>query len=190
MPSRTLYEPTVTAGRLLEGNMKLAWIMAYDLGMRAGEITAAKWDWIEKEDTKAGPRYWMVVKERPDFNPKGISGKIPLFDGVYEALMAEMTPGSTHILTAPNDTARIDIVKRQFAEWMRGLGWTSQKCAHELRKLRGCWWFSRYGMERTYKWLRHASMQTTLDHYADLAIQDEPAAIEKPGKQWDEMIRH
>jgi integrase len=189
MPSRDLYEPTVKAGRLLKGNMKLAWLMAYDLGMRAGEITAAKWDWIEKEDTKAGPRYWMVVKERPDFNPKGISGKIPLFDGVYEQLMAEQAPGSTYILTADHDTARVDIIKREFAEWMRNLGWTSQKCAHELRKLRGCWWFSRYGMERTYKWLRHANMQTTLDHYADLAIQDEPQTIEAPGAQWDEMLR-
>jgi integrase len=189
MPPTALYTPTVKAGRKLAGNMALIWTLAYDLGMRAGEITAAKWDWIEKEDTKTGPRYWMVVKERPDFMPKGISGRIPIFDGVYVKLMAHFKPGQTYILQAGNDTARIDLVKRDFAKWMRDLGWTSQKCAHELRKLRGCWWFSRHGMERTYKWLRHANMQTTLDHYADLAIQDEPELIEAPGPQWDDMLR-
>lgn len=189
MPPKELYQPTVAAGRLLKGNLGLVWLMAYDLGMRAGEISAAKWDWIEREDTPQGPRYWMVVKERPDFTPKGISGRIPIFDGVYAKLMACQEPGSTYILTAPTDTDRIDITKRTFAKWMRDQGWTSQKCAHELRKLRGCWWFTRYGMERAYKWLRHANMQTTLDHYADLAMQDEPQMIEAPGPQWAEMIR-
>jgi integrase len=189
MPPKELYEPTVKAGRALTGNMALVWLMAYDLGMRAGEITAAKWDWIEKEDTPKGPRYWMVVKERPDFTPKGISGKIPIFDGVYVKLMAHQKPGDTFILTADHATDREDLTKREFSKWMRDLGWTSQKCAHELRKLRGCWWFSRFGMERTYKWLRHANMQTTLDHYADLAIQDEPLMIETPSLQWDDMLR-
>lgn len=189
MPLKELYQPTIAAGRLLKGNQGLVWLMAYDLGMRAGEISAAKWDWIEQEDTPQGPRYWMIVKERPDFSPKGISGRIPIFDGVYVKLMAEQKPGAVHILEAATNTEREDLTKREFSKWMRDLGWTSQKCAHELRKLRGCWWFSRYGMERAYKWLRHANMQTTLDHYADLAMQDEPEMIEKPGTQWTDMLK-
>jgi hypothetical protein len=43
-------------------------------------------------------------------------------------------------------------------------------------------------MERTYKWLRHANMQTTLDNYADLPMMQEPHAIEAPGPQWTALL--
>jgi len=188
MPPRDLYEPTIEAGRRLKAIPGLVWTLAYDLGMRAGEIVAAKWSWIEQEDTPAGIRWWMVVKDGPDFQPKGVSGKIPIFDGVHQKLMAlRGAAAGEYILPLATRTEREDAVKRDFAEWMRGKGWTTQKCAHELRKLRGCWWFARYGMERTYKWLRHANMQTTLDHYADLPMMDEPHAIEAPGPQWAQL---
>lgn len=189
MPPRTLYEPTIEAGRNLSGIQGIVWTLAYDLGMRAGEIAAAKWSWIEREDTENGVRWWMVVKEREDFQPKGISGRIPIFDGVHENLLKlKGTEESDYMLPYASETVRTDCVKRDFSSWMRGKGWTSQKCAHELRKLRGCWWFAKYGVERAYKWLRHANIQTTLDHYADLPMMTEPHSIEQPGRQWKPLL--
>jgi integrase len=180
MPPATLYTPTIEAGRKLTGTRGIIWTLAYDLGMRAGEIAAARWDWFEVDQTAAGPRVWMAIRRRADWAPKGTEGRVPVFPGVWARLEALRGAGSDYLVPGDTENAREDLVKRDFAEWMRGLGWETRMCAHELRKLRGSWWFARYGIERAYEWLRHANMQTTLDSYAKLPRQVEPEWIEAP----------
>ena len=189
MPAESLCRPTIEAGRKLTGTLGLVWTLAYDLGMRAAEIAAARWSWIEEEHTPAGIRRWMLIEERDGFVPKGISGRVPVFPGVWKRLQ-ELRGDSLEdrIIPGATDNARLDVVKREFSAWMRGCGWKTQKCAHELRKLRGCWWFGRYGVERAYKWIRHANIQTTLDYYADLSRWQEPEWIEAPDAAWGALL--
>jgi integrase len=60
---------------------------------------------------------------------------------------------------------------------MRGVGWSSHKwpkAAHELRKLIGSEWYTRYGVEVAAEWLGHADLKTTRDYYAALMRHPDP----------------
>jgi integrase len=75
------------------------------------------------------------------------------------------------ILAGGNKTKRQNLVKREFAAWMRGYGWTRRETAHALRKYRGHMW------KKAHDWLRHANWQTTLDYYADIKNDYAPLAV-------------
>ena len=76
-----------------------------------------------------------------------------------------------HILPGANVTERAKLVKRDFADWMRKVGWTTEKACHELRKIRGSEWYTKRGLEVACAWLRHADLSTTKRYYADLMAQ-------------------
>jgi len=60
---------------------------------------------------------------------------------------------------------------------MRSVGWTPPdwiKRAHELRKLIGSEWYTRYGVEVAAEWLGHADLKTTRDYYAALMRHPDP----------------
>lgn len=188
MPPESLYRPTITAGRALTGPMGIVWTLAYELGMRAGEIAAARWGWFEEDKTPAGNRMWISICERDGWRPKGISGRIPVFPGVWARLAPFRGSDDQFLVPGATQNAREDVIERTFADWMRGLGWNTRLCAHELRKLRGSWWYARYGVERAYEWLRHSNLQTTVDYYAKLPGCAEPEWIEAPGPEWADQI--
>jgi hypothetical protein len=208
MPGADVCAATIKAGREL-GNIEhrtsntehrseeecqalaRVWVLVYDLGLRAEEAAAAHGGWIIQQ-TDADGRVWrlMEIRDRPEENFQGKSSRsratrrryIPIPEAVAVFLMehpAPWVPGSTV-------AAREQFVKRNFSAWLRGVHpyWEGQqKSAHELRKLRGCYWAKEFGLSQAHAWLGHSSYQTTLDHYNDQPLQPEPQ------RMWDEAFR-
>ena len=184
-PGADLVEATLTAGKaLVETAPELypAWICCYWLALRAGEAAAARWDWIREVERDGRRAAYLDVIRRPGgWNPKGGERSVPVAPTVLSALQATRQPGHEYLLPGDTPTQRLDLVRRKLAAWMRGVGWARAeypKCAHELRKLMGAEWYTRYGVEVACKWLGHASIQTTHRYYADLTRHPDPIEME------------
>ena len=83
---------------------------------------------------------------------------------------------------APSEamTAWRDLVGRHLAQWMRNVGWSSErydKAAHELRKLFGSDVYTELGAEVAKEWLGHASITTTVQFYANLTRHPAPPKV-------------
>lgn len=155
-----------------------AFVLVFDLAMRADEAAAARWSWIER----SGDGWQIRIVDRPaeDWRPKGRGGAVPVAPGVLAALEAAAgrREGDPFILPGGSHGARYELCMQGIADWMRGLGWRRRKCAHELRKLKGSFWRGRAGLDRAHEWLRHSQYQVTLDYYARIPVRDEPQRID------------
>ncbi|NQT93328.1 MAG: tyrosine-type recombinase/integrase [Lentisphaerae bacterium] len=177
IPPEHLRKLTVeTAGRLKEAKHDLyaTFCLAYDLGMRSGEIQAARWEWIE---TAADGKRFMRICRRPYWKgPKNLfDHSVPVADHVWDALQVVRTPDSEYILPGAHLTARKNLVNRDFSAWMRSVGWdrgTYPKAAHELRKLAGSMWYTKAGLQWAATWLGDTA--ATVDYfYSDLVTRGE-----------------
>lgn len=150
----------------------LVWLMAYHLGMRSGEMTAARWDWIEGHMGESR----MALRDRPDqgFQIKGVrAGNVPISPAVLKRLKAYKNVDSVYILPGDTEPARRDLIRVVFASWMTDLGWGSvdtKKRAHELRRLFGSRVWVRYGKEECFSRMRHMSFSTTERSYLNLNL--------------------
>jgi integrase len=177
-PDAGLVARTVEAGRALADtcpDMYCIFSLAFDVGLRAGEIAGCRRGWIEP----VGDRYALRVCTRPEegFRPKKDSeGTIPVSRTVGAALVRALGDRVFFVVGA-SKTARYDRVTRDFSAWMRGLGWSGPSTVHELRKLAGAAWFTKYGVAVAQRWLRHRSAAVTCQYYADLAEAPEPLDI-------------
>ena len=178
LPPQRLIDDTLKAGReLKEKNPALCavFVLCYDVALRAGEAVAAKWDWIRTTDGK----HCIEIRRDTDFQPKGADRSVPISQDVFDLLQA-LRGASEYILPGKHMTARHNLVGREFAAWMREIGWGEyQKAAHELRKLMGSRWYTERGAEVAQKWLGHESVATTCTYYADLTKQPEPLAMKQ-----------
>lgn len=182
LPDEALYSKIIagarTGLRAERPDLYAAFLLVYDLAMRANEAAAARWSWIEQD----GPGLVMRIIDRPeeDWKPKGRGGSVPVAPGVLAALeeAAVRRAGDAFILPGGSHGARYELAMQGIADWMRGLGWRRRKCAHELRKLKGSFWRARSGLDRAHEWLRHAQYQVTLDYYARLPTREEPHRID------------
>jgi len=123
----------------------------------------------------------MDVIKRPDFQPKGKDRIVPVSAAVYEHLAALHRPGDDYIVSGGSPRARENLIKRDFAGWMRELGWDAEqypKAAHELRKLIGSRWYTERGAEVAQNWLGHADITTTCRFYATLSRQPDPLEMD------------
>jgi integrase len=155
-----------------------AFLLGYYLGMRAGEMASARVEWISEVQQDGRTRRFMEIRERslPEpFKPKGIDHKVPIADEVYAALMQCKAAGP-YFLPGTGYTSRHDIVSRDMTTVMRTLGWSHDKYskgAHELRKLAGSLWYTKYGVGTAALWLGHSDIKTTYDYYSDLSVHPE-----------------
>lgn len=88
---------------------------------------------------------------------------------------------SLFIVPGASPRVRENLVKRDFATWMRGIGWDvaqHPKAAHELRKLMGSRWFTELGAEVAQAWLGHKDISTTCRFCAALTRQPEPLPMD------------
>ena len=177
-PPQDLRERTIAGGRALRDSnpeLYVAFVLCYDMALRAGEAQAARWDWI-RTDTD-GRQYLDLVK-RPDFQPKGRERSVLIGDETWRELQASRRNGTDYILPGAHKTARRKLVSVTLADWMRDQGWdarTYPKAAHELRKLMGSRWYTERGAEVAQTWLGHKDIATTCQYYATL--DHAPAAL-------------
>jgi integrase len=153
------------AGRLPAERPDLwtVWVLAYDCGMRVREIQACRWTWFRERDG----RMWVEIRRRPEefFEPKGTSGWTYVNKAAWAALSAMPRTWDPWVVRGGSDararsegrdTQSRDLIEREFAEWMRAIGWSGPHCAHDLRYLRGVAWYRAFGSECRERWLRHA----------------------------------
>lgn len=164
LPPAELIERTEAEGAKLDGDLKWVFRLALNAGLRAGEIVALTPDWVEMH----GEQAVIAVVTRADFRPKGTPRRIPIPASLGEDLLA-LPPGP--VLSGRTKTEREDVIRYEFADWMRSVGWDRArypKAAHELRKLFGSRVFSRLGSVYAQQYLGHASVETTCRYYAAL----------------------
>jgi integrase len=141
-----------------------AYLLCYRFGLRAGEAAAARWSWIEVDG--AGTRVLRICRRADWKGPKNlVDHSIPATADTWAALEA-LRGKSPHILPGPTPGLRYNLVTRDLADWMRGIGWnkaTYSKGAHELRKLAGCVWLTSAGLAWAAKWL--GDNPVTVAHY-------------------------
>jgi integrase len=139
-------------------------------------MVAARWCWINRRN--GYHRIDIVRRPEEGFEPKGRPGSVPIHDRVLAVLMKLRRPDDPYILPGGNKTARLNLVVREFAAWMRAQGWKRRETAHELRKYRGHLWKDKYGVDVAHDWLRHANWQTTIDYYADISNSRAPLPLD------------
>lgn len=178
MPAADLVARTLAAGRALrevQPDLYAAFLLCYDLGLRRSEAVNARRDWVR--ETADGARYLDVIR-RPEYNPK-TERSVPISKSVWAHL--ECVAGPDYLMPADTITSRINMINRSLSAWMRTLGWdrvTYPKAAHELRKLIGSEWYTRYGVEVAADWLGHSNISTTHTYYADLVRHPDPIEID------------
>jgi integrase len=181
LPAADLRDRTIEAGRGLRAEnprLYIAFVLCYDLALRAGEAAAARWDWIRADSTGK----YLDIIARVDYRPKGRPRSVPISAEVMEHLSESLAlSDGVHLLPGVTHTDREDLVKRELATWMRGLGWEETqypKAGHELRKLMGSRWYTERGAEVAQTWLGHKDISTTCRYYATLTRQPAPLSME------------
>lgn len=193
-----LVERVKTEGRKLVAQGKLlagAWILCYELALRAKEASSIQWNWF----VRRGDHYGLLVVNRAgeDFKVKGTEREIQVHSAVYDALrdwsdsvgranrrFPELAPSSNYCIPFASFNLRYNYICRDMADWMRAVGFDAKqfhKCAHELRKLKGSEWYSSpdLGPVVAQEWLGHKDISTTCKYYASLDRKISP-----PPPEW------
>jgi integrase len=147
----------------------LVWLLCYGLGLRSSEAAYARWSWCRQ--TEQGWVIDVIARPAEWDGPKGTQGFVPIPAGMWAELEKAKAKGGVYILPGASYYARYwELIQRDFTQWMRKLGWETNHCAHELRRLRGSeWWTdSAVGPVVCSAWLRHSSLAVTQRHYAKL----------------------
>lgn len=164
LPPQSLIARTEREGSKLTGDLSLIYRMAINAGLRSGEMTFITGDWVE--EVQGQPV--IAVVTRPGFRPKGKDRRVP----IPESLAADLRKfGSRPILSSPYKSYREEMIRYDFADWMRSIGWDRRqysKAAHELRKLYGSRIYTNKQLGPAYaqQYLGHASIETTCRYYA------------------------
>jgi len=159
--------------------------MLRQLGLRDGELYAARRDWIEEDGTG---RAWLVVRDRGDefrILKHGNARRLELDEG----LKAVLLPKEGYLITAHaqvnqpgnwvrttdglSDSARYDLIYRKHCQWMRQFIPDRTKANHELRMWAGSMVYTNKGLEAAKYFLGHKSVATTERYYAEL-LGDKP----------------
>jgi integrase len=145
------------------------------LGLRRNEADKAEWSWCNQ--TRDGRRF-IEVRESEVFKPKSKHSRvIPIADDVWEALESIRSETARFIVPAetarkrkspPSSSYRCDSGHRILVEWLRGMGVTSAKPCHALRKEFGSYVATSFSLFHAQKLLGHSSPTVTSDYYAGL----------------------
>lgn len=185
LPPEDLVDKTIKGARETlrqeKKDLYAVFLLCHDLGMRAGEAAQAQWSWIVEQTREGKLRRYMEISNRDGFLTKSRRGRmVPISQSVWDHLQEIKRPEDEWILPGGSPTVRSNLIKREFAGWMRTIGWNVKdypKAAHELRKLIGSEWYTRFGVEVACNWLGHKSITTTFDYYADLKRHPDPIEI-------------
>ena len=181
-----LVEKTLNQGaELLAKNDRLAtaWLLGYELALRAKESASLKWSWF----LKRGDHYGLLIIDRPNegFKKKGVDREIAVHCDLYDELkrQSKLIAESDSEFVAPGISfnLRYNYIVRELGAFVRSCGFDSEefeKAGQELRKLKGSQWFSdpALGASVAQEFLGHASIETTCKYYAALIPQKEPPA--------------
>ena len=140
-------------------NLYLAVWLAIGAGLRKSEVAEVRAGWIRLEAGRPAIELRMQTKNG-DRN-----ARITLTNGAWPKLQPHLPDDpQAHLLTG-SMTERTELVFDRVSEWMRALGWETQKTFHEFRALGGCQVAMRDGLLAARDWCRHSSYATTEKNY-------------------------
>ena len=144
-------------------NLYLAVWLAIGTGCRKSEASAALGSWIEHLH---GIPHLKLNKKTKN---KSVGVQITITNGAWDHIAPLLPSNPTAPLLTGNKTEREGEVFRRCSDWMRALGWETQKAYHEFRALGGCQVLNRDGIFKASQWLRHSTVVVTQEFYGRYA---------------------
>lgn len=146
------------------------------LGMRNGEIKAARRCWIER--TPAGAKMAIIYRPEENFKPKKkTERRVPIGPRTLEILdsLFMQSPDGDFLVHAENKTERAKVVDRRHSAWAGQWIKERSKVSYELRRYAGSLVFTKTrSLAHVQQFLGHSDVQTTTQWYWYL-IGDLPA---------------
>lgn len=177
-------------------NVFIAVGLALSCGLRAGEFEQVRWNWFRTENGRPllsstdaqvknrsgaikvkplGP-FWDILNRTIDRN--GWRGQSD--DYCLAEREKEHVTGKPACVTRGGASDRVEWPKTLASQWLRWLGWTTQKTNHALRDLAASWVTMKFGLERARIFCRHGQSSTTASHYnrfVDADVMDNPKRL-------------
>lgn len=180
----TVIAATLAAWEKLEDrDMFLAIGHELAFGLRRQEMAQARWSWW-----KTDPGYPVLDGEAWVKKGTGhlrVRALDPFYTILKQRIARENWRGEPDQLIIPGQkTYRTDDLYRQIGRWMRALGWTTEKTNHALRAYAGSQVAMRYDIYTAQYWLRHESVKTTEEHYAQYVKDYRPENLDTLSARW------
>lgn len=163
--------------------------LALGFGLRKSEAAAVRGNWIVMLDgvphlelrAVADPVHHLAEL---DVTKNGTAcPRIRVTNGAWEHLAPVFAAAGTGYVLPGSPTYRCEGIFREIADWMRALGWNTQKAFHEWRAYAGCQVAMRDGLLTASQWLRHSSITVTeaaYGRYIRTTATDAPLTLPKP----------
>jgi integrase len=182
-PSEEVLQATLAAWEALpDGNVFRTIGMALAFGLRAMEISQAKWSWF---NTRNG--YPVLDSTGDAVRVKGKTGMVQVraLDPFYTILRAKAQParGEVTVLNGTPDTVNVNTFIG-VSSWLKALGWKTLRHTHALRAYAGSLIAMRYSMYEAQIFLRHSSVVITEGHYSYFVKKFRPANLEDVPARW------
>ena len=177
LPDDALLQRTLTdleAKRDTDRNLYIAVWLALGAGLRKSETARTRAGWLCLQGGRPAITLRMQTKNGD------CSSRVTFTNGAW-ARLSPILPADpdAHLLTG-SMTERTELVFDRVSEWMRALGWETQKTYHEFRAIGGCQVAMRDGLLAARDWCRHRSITTTersYGRYIRTIIADAPIVL-------------
>lgn len=164
----------------------VTFLLFSQLGLRNGEIKAARRSWIRRHADGSG-ELGVIYRPEENYEPKAkTEGWVPInaavlaeLDRIYFGNRKPETgkEEDDFLVPAANKTERAKIVDRQHSKWCGQWIKERSKVSYELRRYAGSLYYQQTrDLGKVQKFLRHADLKTTMDWYWYLLEKLEPMA--------------
>ncbi|MDR3117612.1 MAG: tyrosine-type recombinase/integrase [Puniceicoccales bacterium] len=158
-------------------------LLAIGCGLRRNEIDKMLWEQI---DLEAGR---VSIYQTPIFTPKpGAQASVPISPYIVKELAEFKKVANGQFVIESKGRAkeyRCDSISKKLNGWLHGKGIREQKPSHTLRKEYGSEICRKHGIYTASLALRHSSIATTVQHYADKTLQVTPGFVEEAAKKME-----
>jgi len=186
-PGDAVIDATIAAWKeLTDRNMFLAIGHELAFGERKSEMGQTRWSW------------WTSLEGQPFLDGtadvKNTLGDIQVraLDPYYTIMAARIEKegwrgAPTDYVLSGTETERTEDVFRRISDWLRGLGWQTQKTNHALRAYAGSQVAMRYKIYAASVWLRHSSVKVTESHYTYFITKHRVEDPTKLAARWAQL---
>lgn len=149
------------------GEMYATLALAFYGGLRLSEISAFNTHWVSDVSPSSAEDVKVNVVASATFKPKGRQGYTIMKRTQYEKILDRRVSFGTAVMRYRNKA----VISKKATKFLRQVcGLTVQKPLHELRKICGAHFASKYGLYEAQNYLRHEDPKTTYDHYAGVVL--------------------
>jgi integrase len=164
-PAQAIVDATIEGWQTHpDRNLFLAVGLGLAAGLRAYEVSQAKWGWITEHAGRPAIEGKCRVKSTSGTVIVDLIGEY--WDIIAARIDADkLKGGDDDFIIDGSPTERTEKVFRRVSAWMRGLGWNTQKTFHEFRALAGCRIAVEEGFTAAAIFTRHSDVSTMQRYY-------------------------